>query len=176
MKGGLGVIEINLQEQFARIRSGDREAFSCVYQEMKQPVYTICYRITGSKETAEDITHDVFVKLFRSPPDTSVKNTRAWIFQMARNLSIDALRKESRRSDRDAPIEIEDPYPHLDLRMDIEAALGNLSCDEREILTLHLNAALNFREISHIIGLSLPATYRRYRNALKLLQKALNGG
>jgi RNA polymerase sigma-70 factor (ECF subfamily) len=168
--------ETNLQELFVLLEKGDRDAFSRIYQQLKQPVYTICYRIVQSRETAEDITHDVFVKLFRCPPDASVQNIRAWIFQMARNLSIDALRKESRRSDRDAPIEIEDPYPHLDLRMDIEAALGNLSCDEREILTLHLNAALNFREISHITGLSLPATYRRYRNALKLLQKALNGG
>jgi RNA polymerase sigma-70 factor (ECF subfamily) len=176
MKGGLGMVERNLSEMLAGMQNGDRDAFAAVYQALKRPVYTICYRITQSRETAEDITHDVFIKLFRSPPDASVKNVRAWIFQMARNLSIDALRKESRRSDRDAPIEIEDPYPHLDLRMDIEAALGNLSCDEREILTLHLNAALNFREISHIIGLSLPATYRRYRNALKLLQKALNGG
>lgn len=170
------MVEMNLSEMLAGMQNGDRDAFAAVYQALKRPVYTICYRITQSRETAEDITHDVFIKLFRSPPDASVKNVRAWIFQMARNLSIDALRKESRRSDRDAPIEIEDPYPHLDLRMDIEAALGNLSCDEREILTLHLNAALNFREISHIIGLSLPATYRRYRNALKLLQKALNGG
>ncbi len=170
------MVEMNLSEMFARIRNGDMDDFAGVYQELKQPVYTICYRITQSKETAEDITHDVFIKLFHSPPDPSVKNVRAWIFQMARNLSIDALRKESRRSDRDAPIEIEDPYPHLDLRMDIEAALGSLSCDEREILTLHLNAALNFREISRIVGLSLPATYRRYRFALKLLQEALNGG
>ena len=64
--------EINLQELFVRIQYGDRDAFAHVYQELKQPVFTIAYRITQSKETAEDITHDVFVKLFRSPPDTSV--------------------------------------------------------------------------------------------------------
>ena len=48
--------EINLRELFARIQNGDIESFACVYQELKQPVYTICYRITQSKETAEDIT------------------------------------------------------------------------------------------------------------------------
>lgn len=170
------MIEINLQEPFARIRSGDREAFSCVYQEMKQPVYTICYRITGSKETAEDITHDVFVKLFRSPPDTSVKNMRAWIFQMARNLSIDALRKQSRMAEQGEPICTEDPYPPIHLRMDLEAAWRNLSREEREILTMHLNADLGFKEIASIVGLSLPATYRKYRKALKHLQEELNGG
>lgn len=168
--------EMNLRELFSQIQSGDREAFAYVYQELKQPVYTICYRITQSKETAEDITHDVFVKLFRSPPDTSVKNMRAWIFQMARNLSIDALRKQSRMATQDEPIDTEDPYLPIHLRMDLETALGKLSCDEREILALHLNADLSFKEISSIVGLSLPATYRKYRKALKQLQEELNGG
>ena len=168
--------EMNLQELFAQIRNGDTEAFVRVYQELKQPVYTICCRITQSKETAEDITHDVFVKLFRSPPDASVKNIRAWIFQMTRNLSIDALRKKSRISEQDEVISTVDSYDHIHLRMDIDRALGNLPCDEREILTLHLNADLNFKEISDIVNLSLPATYRKYRKALKCIQSELNGG
>ena len=168
--------EINLKELFARMQNGDSEAFACVYRELKQPVYTICYRITQSRETAEDITHDVFVKLFRSPPDTSVKNIRAWIFQMARNLSIDTLRKNARMAEQDGQCSADDAYDYMHLRMDLEAALRKLPRDEREILTLHLNADLHFREISDIMGLSLPATYRKYRKALKTVQKELNGG
>ena len=167
---------INLQELFARIQNGDQEAFSCLYQELKQPVYTICYRITQSREAAEDITHDVFVKLFRSPPDASVNNIRAWIFQMARNLSIDALRKKSRTGGQDEENDIVDSYDHILLQIDIEAALRKLPSDEREILTLHLNADLGFKEIANIVGLSLPATYRKYRKSLKTMQKELNGG
>ena len=168
--------EMNLREMFTRIQNGDREAFAWVYQELKQPVFTICYRITGAKETAEDITHDVFVKLFHSPPDASIKNMRAWIFRMARNLSIDALRKQSRMAEQGEPICTEDPYPPIHLRMDLETALQNLSREEREILTLHLNAGLGFKEIASIVSLSLPATYRKYRKALKRLQEELNGG
>ena len=176
MKGGLAVAEINLRELFTRIRNGEIDAFACVYHELKQPVYTISYRITQSKETAEDITHDVFVKLFSSPPDASVKNIRAWIFQMARNLSIDALRKKSRMAEQDKEICIVDSYDRIHLRMDMETALRKLPCDEREILTLHLNADLNFKEISKIVNLSLPATYRKYRKALNCIQTELNGG
>ncbi len=168
--------EIHLQELFARLREGDREAFACIYQSLKQPVYTICYRITQSRETAEDITHDVFIKLFRSPPDASVKNTRAWIFQMARNLAIDVLRKNARTAAQDTLSGTDDGYDHIHLRMDLETALGKLPREEREILTLHLNADLNFREISNVIGLSLPATYRKYRKALKTIQNEMNGG
>ena len=110
MKGGMRVAEINLQALFCRIANGDREAFSCVYQELKRPVYTICYRITGSKESAEDITHDVFVKLFMSPPAPSVQNIRAWIFRMARNLAIDALRKKAYIAEEDESVVVEDAY------------------------------------------------------------------
>ena len=168
--------EMNLQVEINQIQKGDRDAFARVYQQLKQPVYTICYRITQSKETAEDIAHDVFVKLFASPPDSSVKNIRAWIFQMARNLAIDALRRKSHIAEQDEKRIIEDEYSHIHLRMDLETALGKLPCDEREILTLHLNADLSFKDISGIIGLSLPATYRKYRKALKHMQEELNGG
>lgn len=137
--------ELNLQEMFVRIQNGDKESFERVYQELKKPVYTICYRITQSKETAEDITHDVFVKLFRSPPDASIKNIRAWIFQMARNLSIDALRKKSQMSEQEEDANILDYYNHIHLRMDIEAALRKLPREECEILTLHLNAGFSLK-------------------------------
>lgn len=167
--------DLNLRELFDRIQNGDKDSFICVYQELKQPVYTISYRITQSKETAEDITHDVFIKLFRSPPDSSVKNIRAWIFQIARNLSIDALRKKSRKTEQDE-ISIADTCDRIHLRIDIDTALRKLPCDEREILTLHLNADLSFKEISDIVNLSLPATYRKYRKALKCIQTELNGG
>lgn len=168
--------EINLQELFARMREGDSASFVSVYQELKQPVYTICYRITQSKETAEDVTHDVFVKLFCSPPDASVKNIRAWIFRMARNLSIDALRKKMPIAEQDEQSSVVESYDHIHLRMDIETALRKLPRDEREILALHLNADLRFQEIAKIVNLSMPATYRKYRKALKSIQTELNGG
>ena len=167
--------EINLKALFDRIQKGDKEAFVMVYQELKQPVYTICCRITQSKETAEDITHDVFVKLYLSPPDPSVKNVRAWIFQIARNLSIDALRKKTGIAVQAGEMATTDICEHIHLQLDIERALGKLPLDEREILTLHLNAALNFKEISHIVNLSLPAAYRKYCKALKRMQAELKG-
>ena len=62
--------ETDLQKAFDKIRNGDREAFTLLYSDLKQPIYTIICRIVQSRETAEDITQDVFVKLFVSPPGT----------------------------------------------------------------------------------------------------------
>lgn len=154
----------------------DPSAFSQIYEELKQPVYTVCLRILGNRELAEDICHDVFLKLYRCPPGSSVLKPRAWVFRMARNLAIDTLRlRENHPSDH-----LEDVYaayhPDWDLRLDLEAAMAELPVAERETVTLHLNAELSFREIAQIRGVSLPSVYRTYRRGLSMLQTILNGG
>lgn len=170
------MFEMEWKEYFLRMHNGDKEAFAHIYRELKQPVFTIVRRIVQSKEAAEDITQDVFVKLYLSPPDSSVQNPRAWIFQMARNLSIDALRKKQSTDIDDVQLAAEDAFSNIAMRLDIETAIGKLPRIEREILSLHLNGELHFNEISRIVGLSLPAVYRKYRKALKSLRDLLNGG
>ncbi len=166
---------MNLNEYFLRVRNGDKTAFTQIYHELKKPVFTIACRIVRSRETAEDITQEVFVRLFLSPPEPSVKNPRAWIFQMVHNLAVDALRKKH-STDMMEEREMSDTMGDVELRMDLEAAIGRLMDCEREILSLHLNGGLHFNEISEIVGLSVPSVYRRYRKALKILRNELNGG
>ena len=163
----------DLNEYIARMRAGNKQAFANVYSELKQPIYTIIYRIVRSQQIAEDITQDVFVKLFVSPPEPSVKNPRAWIFQMARNSAIDALRKKQTTDTNGYFATADDQLGRMLTRWDMESAIGRLPQDEREILSLHINAELGFGEIADIVGLSLPAVYRRYRKALKSLREFL---
>ena len=169
--------ETDLQKAFDKIRNGDREAFTLLYSDLKQPIYTIICRIVQSRETAEDITQDVFVKLFVSPPEPSVKNIRAWIFRMARNLAIDSLRKQHITQSEDALAEYagEDEVRKTDTRLDVERAMSHLPQAEREIVSLHIHGELSFAEVARIMGLSLPATYRTYRRALNRLREELGG-
>ena len=170
------MLGMNLTGYFSRVREGDKEAFAQIYNELKQPVYTIVCRIVQSKELAEDVTQDVFVKLLVSPPASSIKNPRAWIFQMARNLAIDALRKKQGVDIDGVELTAGDEIGSLIMRWDIGSAISRLPRDEREILSLHLNGELHFHEIAPIVELSLPATYRKYRKAIKTLQELLDGG
>lgn len=154
----------------------DREAFSAIYEDMKQPVYTVCLRILLCQEAAEDVCHDVFVKLFTAPPDPSVVKIRAWIFRVARNLAIDTLRRNQHfqfesLDDRDGIW-----CPNWDVSLDLEAAMKKLSVSEREILTLHINAGLGFTQIAAITGASLSWVYRSYRRAIRQLQHELMEG
>lgn len=168
--------DMDFNECFLKLQNGDKESFTHIYNELKQPVFTIVCRIVQSREAAEDITQDVFVKLYISPPDSPVRNPRAWIFQMARNLSIDALRKRQNVNIDDVQLAGDDDADRVIMKLDVESAIGKLPCIERQILTLHLNGELNFNDIAHIVELSLPATYRKYRKALKTLRDLLEGG
>lgn len=169
-------MEKDIKDRLKAAMNGDRDAFCAVYEQMKTPVFTVAYRITQSHELAEDITQDVFLKLLSLPYDPSVKNPRAFIFRIAHNSAIDALRKR-----RDTA-ELGD-YAHpaedflsdrIAVRLDIEKAMGYLSETEREIVSLRLNGGLTYAETARVVGMSLAAVYRAYRRALKTLQTLLN--
>lgn len=169
--------ENELQKAFVQIRNGDREMFVQVYREMSKPVYTVALRIVRCRETAEDVTQEIFVRLYDSPPDASVNNLRAWIFRMARNLAIDSLRKQHITQSEDSLAEYagEDEVRKTDTRLDVERAMSHLPQTEREIVSLHIHGELSFAEVARIMGLSLPATYRTYRRALNRLREELGG-
>lgn len=169
-------MEKDMKSALKAAMGGDRSAFCAVYEQMKTPVFTVAYRITQSHELAEDVTQDVFLKLLSLPYDPSVKNPRAFIFRIAHNSAIDALRK---RRDTD---ELGD-YAHpsedclsdrVAMRLDIEKAMEYLSESEREIVSLRLNGGLTYAETARVVGMSLSAVYRTYRTALKTLQSLLN--
>lgn len=163
--GGLRMEKNELGKCLTRLRDGDTGAFTEIYASLKKPVYTIVYRIVLSREDAEDITQEVFLKLFSSPPDSSVRNPRAWIFRIAHNLAIDALRtRHTATPEEDVPPADETDCERIALRLDLDAAMSKLSPQEREIVMLHTVGGLGYAEIAGITGLSLPATYRCYRS------------
>lgn len=164
-----------LQEYLGMVRRGDTEAFAAIYTDLKTPVYTVIYRIVGCHESAEDIMQELFLRLFRQPPDQSVKNVRAYIFRAAHNMALDRLRRDRHVSldelteDSIAPTEAHE----LDTRLDIDAALRRLTDEQRRVITLRLNAALTLAETARIMGKSVASVHRTYNRALKALKQLL---
>ena len=166
----------DLRPLLTQMRAGDDAAFTRVYDMLAKPVFVIAFRITQSREQAEDLTQEMFLKLFLTPPDESVRNPRAWIFQMIRNLSIDAVRQPVHG---ELPEALPDPDDHAGrvlLQTALDEAMTALDTQERETVTLHINAELTFQEIARLQSRSLPAVYRCYRRALKKLRAALEEG
>ena len=163
--------------KFNSIRDGDKTAFEEIYNDMKTPVYTIIFRITRDEALSEDILQEIFVKLFVSPLEPSVKNFRAYVFQMARNLAINSMKSQARHVSLD---EISNTVHQLlndfSLRMDIDDALKALPAQECEIVTLHIIGELKFREISEIMQIPLGTALWKCRQAIGKLQKSISGG
>lgn len=169
--------DVALKSRIALLHEGDKAVFEELYHELKTPVYTIIFRVLYDRALAEDVMQEVFLRLFRSPPDSQVRNPRAYIFQMARNLAVDSKRKPVQAALSD---EMEISGPSIEeaivSRLGMEKALGTLSMDDREIVTLRINAGLKFREIASILGIPLGTALWKYQKAIGQLRSKLSGG
>jgi len=162
-----------LRTALADLRAGDREAFERLYAGMSTPVYTVLLRMTGGRQTAEDLLQETFLRLYRDPPGPEVRSPRAWIFKMARNLALDELRAERPAEPLDA---LERPAPADDpeTRLDVAAALARLGPEDRQLVTLRLNGGLKFRELAQVLDLPLGTALGRYYAAVGRLRDYLN--
>ena len=169
--------DMELRACLERVRQGDREAFTALYRDPSGPVYTVILRMVCHREQAEDVTQELFVKLFRSPPDASVKSPRAWIFRMARNLAIDTLRTQHTVQSEELLCDVpaEDELARSTVRMDVARAMRRLTPTEREIVSLHVWGELGFVEIARTVGMSPTGVWRIWRRALDRLRKDLGG-
>ena len=162
---------------FNSIRGGDKTAFEELYNDMKTPIYTVIYRITWDQSISEDILQEVFVKLFVSPLPPSIKNPRAYIFQMARNLAVNGAGSQARHVSLDEiPDAVHQPLDDYSLRMDIEDALKSLPAQECQIVTMHIIGELRFREISGIMQMPLGTALWKYQKAKEKLRAFISGG
>lgn len=164
--------DAELRQCFSQIRRKDRKAFEALYADLKTPVFTVLLRIVQDKSEAEDLLQDFFLKLYQSPPGDEVARPRAYLFQSARNLALDSLRKRRPALTMDQyppPATEQDPAERLDL----EQALQTLTDLERQIVTLHLNGGLTFRQTAQIVQAPLGSVLWRYRRALDKLRARL---
>lgn len=164
-----------LRQKLLAMQNGDKIAFEEIYEQLKTPIYTIILRITQDNALSEDILQEVFLKLYRSPLKPQIENPRAYLFQMARNLAIDNVRKQQPRF---ADLEsIENlaylPADDFSLRMDIAHAMKRLPLQERQIVSLHINGELKFREIANMMDIPLGIVLWKYQKAIKWLRSKL---
>jgi len=159
------------------ISNGDKKAFEELYRDLNTPIFTIIYRVTWDMTMSEDILQEVFLKLFLLLPSPLIKNPRAYIFQMARNLAIDSKRKQLQNISLD---EIADTLSHpidgLSMRVDVDDALKSLPTQECEIVNLHIIGGMKFREISDLLKIPLGTVLWKYQKAIGKLQKIIIGG
>ncbi len=164
--------------------AGDRAAFLELYQQHRDPVFRFTYRLSGSVEMAEDITHDCFLSLMRKPDNFIFGRAtlRTYLFSAARNLWLKQLRKLGRESaiddfedDQRFTVSVE-PLGYLldqELSLKVQEAVAGLSPLQREALVLFEYEGLSMYEIASLVETDVGAVKARLFRARERLRYAL---
>ncbi len=181
--------------------AGDPQAWQQLVVSQHRRIYAICYRFTGSPTDAEDLTQDVFLKLYKnlSSFDTLKGSFQTWITTLARNLLVDHFRRT--RLDRasesmDATLgddengpsladRLADPRPSqehhvagLELKVKIQAALKQLSPELREAVILRDLEDMDYKEIAQVLRIpegTVKSRISRGRGELARLLQRIEG-
>ncbi|NPV60541.1 MAG: RNA polymerase sigma factor [Actinobacteria bacterium] len=171
-----------LEELAIRTAEGDREAFAELYRALIDPVFRYLYWNTGSREDAEDLAEDVFLKALLSMGtfDPRRGQLKAWIFRIAHNLLVDHQRKRSRRRTTELDEEVEDVAKPAPLQIEDEKraealreCLAALPSTQRQVITMKYFAGMGNSEVAKALGRSEGAVNALQHRALRRLGETL---
>jgi RNA polymerase sigma-70 factor (ECF subfamily) len=167
------------------IAASDQLALHALYERTHRVVFTLIMRITGNRETAEELTLDVFYDVWRraSGYDAANGTVLGWIMNQARSRAIDRLRFEQRKKrvnpDASDPLpSSEAPNGHDVLEVKqrgeaLRAALARLTADERQAIEAAYFSELTYAEVAARLDQPLGTIKTRIRSGLQKLRQAL---
>jgi RNA polymerase sigma-70 factor, ECF subfamily len=175
-----------------RILGGDRDRFTQLVKRYEKRVVNYVYRITHRYEDAHDLAQEIFVKVFMALDRYDPKyQFSTWLFRIAQNSAIDALRKKSiaevplaKPAGDDEPKDREfadtgvSPYRALknkQLAAAIDKAVVELPPDYRELIQLRHFAELSYEEIASMKKLPLGTVKNKLFRARNMLKESLEG-
>jgi RNA polymerase sigma-70 factor (ECF subfamily) len=158
----------------------------------RTPVHAFLLRLTGERTRAEDLVQETFLRLVKAAAGWEPRAAvRTWLFTIARNLAVDASRRQALRAtepldaprpdgegQRHPPPAATGPAPDeaadaARLRPRLEAALAALPAEQREVFLLREHAGLSFPEIAEAVGVNENTAKSRMRYALLALRERL---
>lgn len=175
-------------ELLARLRRGDEPggggALRDLYDRLSGNVYALSLNLLGSREEAEEVLQDTFLKVYRSAHtfDPARGSARAFVYTVARNDCLSRLRARRSRPERDAEWDLHDPErqpaaPGNDpmLSVQTEQALAQLEPLDRDLLKASFYAGYSHGELVERFDLPLGTVKSRVRRALLALRAYWEG-
>lgn len=168
----------------AAIGQGDARAMEEVVRAYRQSVYVFARRLVGDDARADEITQDVFLRLWERWDrfDASRGTLRSFLLAVTHGRSIDLMRSDAarvRRETKDARLEADrttDPATHAvasDIRRSVRAAFDVLTPAERELVQLAYYDGHSYRKVAELLGEPEGTVKSRIRRALSKLRAAL---
>ena len=164
---------------------GDQAAFLELYDRYREPIFRFAYRLLGSVEIAEDVTHDCFLSLIRKPENYRPERAslKTYLYAAARNLALKHFRDQGRETGMDEiseePKEASSRGPlrrllDEELATRVREAIISLPPLQREALILFQYEGLSLNEVAEIAGTDAGAVKARLYRAREGLRRILS--
>lgn len=175
-------VEIALIEQ---LRRQEEDAFTVIYERHKRQIYNYLFRLSGSRELADDLTHDTFLSAYESLPKLRPdSNISPWLYRIASNRFRDFLRRKkviswlpwgdgSRAECQLSCSGEEDVLPE---REAVRTALDALKPEYSMCLVLRLAEGFSSDETARILGISTEAVRMRLSRGRQMFRVAYEAG
>ena len=160
---------------------GDVDALEALYRRHVDRVYALCLRMTADPGEAEELTQDVWVRVWRKLETfRGEASFTTWLHEVTRNLVLDRRRARARRRDRE--VLTGEPELHgggqrqrpAEERVDLEGALRALPDRAREVFVLHDVEGYKHREIAEMLGVAEGTSKAHLFRARRLLRERLD--
>jgi len=154
----------NIQDSIKRVKAGDYRSFSHIVSEYQQMVFTIALKIVNNREDAEDISQEIFIKVFKSLNSFKEESEfSTWLYRIAYNTTLSEMRKRkivfssfddfSTLKDEEIDDNIEDLATEEKI-LYLEQALKTLPAEDALLITMFYLDNQSIEEISRISNLS----------------------
>jgi RNA polymerase sigma-70 factor (ECF subfamily) len=163
---------------------GDQAAFLELYDRYREPIFRFAYRLLGSVEIAEDVTHDCFLGLIRKPENFRPERAslKTYLYAAARNLALKHFRNQAREAGMDEVTQEPQDAPRRgplrrlldeELATHVKEAVFSLPPLQREALILFEYEGLSLSEVAEIAGTDVGAIKARLYRARESLRRFL---
>ena len=177
------------RELIARLQKRDEAAFEELIRQYEKKVYTLCFRMCGNSEDAEEAAQDAFLALWRGIDRFRQESSLStWIYRLATNACIDTLRRRKKQSgsvsldDEELFVDAVDTSPqpqetveHPEAQKLLQEGLSALPEEYRKVLILREIEGLSYTEIAESASIELGTVKSRISRGRSLLRNFLSG-
>jgi RNA polymerase sigma-70 factor, ECF subfamily len=164
-----------------KAQRGDERAFNLIVRAYETPVYNYVLRLVGDRALAEDLTQEVFLRVYQGLPKFSLKcRFTTWLFQVTKNRVLDELRASERRPrsvvtiDDIPPLEVLDaPVERIEAMDAVWRSVNDLNVELKMALLLRDVVGLSYTEIADALEITLATVKWRIYKAREEVQLAL---
>ncbi|MFQ6041251.1 MAG: RNA polymerase sigma factor [Candidatus Poribacteria bacterium] len=173
------------REIIKRCQSGDAHAFEQIFYKYQEKIYNIAYRMMGNRQDAEDVTQEVFFRVYQKLSSLKFKSAfSTWLYRIAANLCLDEISRRKKR-----PTEVSFSQDNLDSfcsdftpedkvianeeQVLLWKAINSLKAEHRIIIILRDIEGLSYKELKQTLKCSMGRVKSRLHDARRELKTVL---